>query len=108
MNAGSHARAQPGGDVRVRYWASIRAAAGVAGEQVSAGPLTSVLAQLRARHGDSYRFGQLLSICSVLVDEQPAGMREHDDVQVPPGSTVDLLPPFAGGASGVRRGTSAS
>ncbi len=83
--------------VRLRYWAALRAAAGVDTEQVAAGTLTDVLDAARQRHRDSERFAKVLSICSVLVAEQPVGARDHAEVTVPPGATVDLLPPFAGG-----------
>ncbi len=83
--------------VRVRYWAALRAAAGVDAEQVPAGTLAEVLDVARHRHADSDRFAKVLGICSVLVAEQPVGIRDHAQVSVPPGATVDLLPPFAGG-----------
>ena len=83
--------------VQVRYWAAIRAAAQCAGEQVPAGSLAQVLAAVGTRHAHSSRFVRVLAICSVLVDEMPVGTRDHGDVDVLPGSTIDLLPPFAGG-----------
>ncbi|MBA2508916.1 MAG: MoaD/ThiS family protein [Nocardioidaceae bacterium] len=89
--------ATDGVPVQVRYWAAIRAAAGVPAEQVGAGSLEQVLASARALHVDSARFASVLSVCSVLVDEQPVGTRAPAEVAVPPGATVDLLPPFAGG-----------
>ncbi len=81
----------------MRYWAAVRAAAGVPDERVPAGSLDQVLAEVASRHADSSRFAPVLSICSVLVDEQPVGSRRHGEVAVPAGATVDLLPPFAGG-----------
>jgi len=85
------------GDVTVRYWAALRAAAGVPADQVQPGPLDQVLAEVGARHADGPRFGQVLGICSVLVDEEPLGARDPGAVEVGAGSVVDLLPPFAGG-----------
>ena len=85
------------GMVEVRYWAAIRAAAGVPAEQVPAGSLATVLEGARALHPQA-RFAQVLAICAVLVDEQPVGARAHTDVDVAPGAVIDLLPPFAGGA----------
>lgn len=84
-------------DVTVRYWAALRAAAGTPADQVAPGPLEQVLAAAAAAHAGAPRFAQVLAICSVLVDEQPVGARDHADVPVGPGSVVDLLPPFAGG-----------
>ena len=84
------------GLVEVRYWAAIRAAAGVPAERLPAGSLAAVLARARALHPQP-RFASVLGICAVLVDEQPVGAREHADIDVAPGAVIDLLPPFAGG-----------
>ena len=83
--------------VTVRYWASLRAAAGLKEETVAGGTLAAVLAEARARHPDSPRFAAILSICSAIVDGTPVGRRDHRDVLVGDGSVVELLPPFAGG-----------
>jgi molybdopterin synthase sulfur carrier subunit len=83
--------------IRVRYWAAARSAAGTAEETVE-GPLT--LAELTAevvRRHDGARFADLIAICSVLIGDQPLGNREPETVIVPPGSSVEFLPPFAGG-----------
>jgi len=90
--------------VEVRYWAALRAAAGVDSERVPAGTLAEVLDHLRETHADSPRFARVLGSCSVLLDEQPVGSRDHPQVDVPGGAVVDLLPPFAGGRSAVRAG----
>ena len=88
-----------GGDatVTVRYWAAARAAAGRAQDEVPAGTLTDVLAAVRALHAERPRLGEVLAVCSVLVGEDPVGSRDRDRIQVPPGTSVELLPPFAGG-----------
>jgi molybdopterin synthase sulfur carrier subunit len=85
------------GQVTLRYWAALRDAAGATSEAVPAGRLDQVLAAAVARHCDTPRFGQVLAICSVLVDEEPVGARDHADVDVAAGAVIDLLPPFAGG-----------
>jgi hypothetical protein len=36
-------------------------------------------------------------VCSVLVGDRPVGAHDPDSVEVLPGETVELLPPFAGG-----------
>lgn len=90
--------------MRVRYWAAIRAAAGQSTDEVSPGSLVQVLDHVAAAHAGSARFAQVLSTCSVLVDEQPVGARDRTEVEVPPGATVDLLPPFAGGGGVLRPG----
>lgn len=83
--------------VTVRYWAAARAAAGRTHDDVPAGPLSAVLAAALAQHTEQPRFAQVLSVCSVLVGESPVGDRDRDLVDVPPGTCVELLPPFAGG-----------
>ncbi|KAA1427500.1 MoaD/ThiS family protein [Nocardioides antri] len=85
--------------IRVRYWAAARSAAGVAEDTVDvAGPIT--LAELRAevvrRHAGS-RLEDVLGVCSVLVGDQPVATQDPGSVDVPPGATVEFLPPFAGG-----------
>jgi len=84
----------------VRFWASARAAAGVPEVTVPVPgevPLDTlvklVLARLTGRDG----LGRVLDVCSVLVGDRPAGAAERASVRVPPGSTVEFLPPFAGG-----------
>ncbi len=82
----------------VRYWASIRAAAGCAEEQVSVRvgtTLGGLAALLKARHGDE--FARVVAVCSVLVDDNPAGTRDPESVVLPAGASVEFLPPFAGG-----------
>lgn len=101
MDAPTSAEQRPDvGEITVRYWASARAAAGVAAEQVPVpGPVT--LAELRrlavAGHPGS-RLETVLAVCSVIVGEQPVGTRDAEEVVVAPGEAVEFLPPFAGGA----------
>jgi molybdopterin converting factor small subunit len=83
--------------VTVRYWAAVRAAAGVAEEQVDARTLADLQHEILRRHRDSDRFAALLSICSTLIGSVPVGAREPSEVTLSPGDTVELLPPFAGG-----------
>ena len=78
--------------VTVRYWAGLRAAAGVAEDQVLAGPVSAVLDAVRARHDE--RFAAALERCSLLLD----GTQVHDpSSRAEPGALLDCLPPFAGG-----------
>lgn len=95
----------PGGDdhiaaVTVRYWASIRSAAGIDSEQLPARPegiaLAELLSQIASLHPDR-RFRDQLRICSVLVGSEPVGARDPREVRIPPGTVVEFLPPFAGG-----------
>ena len=79
----------------IRYWAAARAAAGVAEEQTSAGTLAEALLLARSVRDD--RFGEVLAVCSYVVDGQPVGSRDHAGVRLADGGLVDVLPPFAGG-----------
>lgn len=87
------------GEITVRYWASARAAAGVASESLPVtGPitLTDVVRRAAALHPGS-RLPGVLEACSVLVGDQPVASRDPDTVLVRPGQSVEFLPPFAGG-----------
>jgi molybdopterin synthase sulfur carrier subunit len=88
------------GQVRLRYWASARAAAGVEEDVVDVTQAVS-LEELRSRakllHAASTRFSAVLDTCSVLVGDRPVASAEPSSVQVVAGQTVEFLPPFAGG-----------
>jgi molybdopterin converting factor small subunit len=90
----------PAGQVRLRYWAAVRAAAGVE-EDVLLVDGTVTLEDLRDRakalHVDSDRFAAVLETCSVLVGDRPVASSPAAGVWVEPGQTVEFLPPFAGG-----------
>jgi sulfur-carrier protein len=78
--------------VRIRLFAALREAAGVAEVAVPPGPLQGILDELGDRFGD--RFAAVLGYSSVLVD----GERWRDPtVPVPDGAELALLPPFSGG-----------
>ena len=79
----------------LRYWAAIRAAAGVAEETTSARDLAAALEEARARHDE--RFTTVLARCSFVVDGDPVGGRDHAAAALTDGALVDCLPPFAGG-----------
>ena len=83
--------------VTVRYWAAAKAAAGVAEEVVDGTDLAAVLSEVVRRRPGDRRFADVVKMCSVLVGEVPVGARDHAEVALPAGSTVELLPPFAGG-----------
>ncbi len=83
--------------VVVRYWAGARAAAGVEQEEYVASSLAELLAAVRDRHTHS-TLPAVLARCSYLVDEVSPGTRPHDEVPLPAGAVVEVLPPFAGGA----------
>ena len=85
--------------VTVRYWAGARAAAGTAQDLFDvqgATTLADVVRSVLEAHPD-VQMAAVVTVCSVLVGDQPVGTRPHEDVQVAPGDVVELLPPFAGG-----------
>lgn len=87
------------GTVTVRYWASARAAAGVASEELAvSGPTTlaDVVRRVVEAHADA-DLERVIGVCSALVDDRPAGGRDPASVSVEPGQSVEFLPPFAGG-----------
>ena len=84
--------------VSLHYWAGARAAAGVDSESF---PTTSVAEALRqAEAGRDDRFSRVIKACSLLVDGVAAQPADLDRVLVGP-VRVDVLPPFAGGATSV-------
>ncbi len=78
--------------VTVNYFAAARAAAGAQTETVEADSLAELIADASQRHGPD--LARVLEVCSFLVD----GVRLSDrEAALSPGSSVDVLPPFAGG-----------
>jgi sulfur-carrier protein len=85
--------------VHVHYWAAAKSASGVAGDDLPVdGPITlsEVLRRAVALHPDT-RLGDVLKSCSALLGDRPVSAEDPDAVLVAPGSTVEFLPPFAGG-----------
>ena len=74
----------------VRFWGGAKRVAGHAEETVVAATLGELRDLLARRPG----FAALCEAASWLVDGQVAA----DSTVLPPGTTVDVLPPFAGGA----------
>jgi sulfur-carrier protein len=79
----------------IRYWAAARAAAGVAEEPYDAATLEGALRA--AADGRGGEFARVIARSSFLIDGNPVGSRDHATVDLPDGSTVEVLPPFAGG-----------
>ena len=82
----------------IRYWAAAKAAAGTAEERYQAATLAAALEEARAEHADRPEFARVLQRCSFLVDGEQVGARPHTSVVLRDGGTVEVLPPFAGGA----------
>lgn len=85
--------------IRVRYWAAARSAAGVAHDDLPVTgplPLAEVVRRAVALHPGT-RLVEVVAACSVLVDDRPAGTADPETLLVASGSSVELLPPFAGG-----------
>ena len=76
----------------VRYFASVRAAAGREEEPVDASTLDELVGIVRDRHGE--QLALILKVSSFLVDGLA---RRAGGTPLTSGSTVDILPPFAGG-----------
>ncbi|PSK99593.1 molybdopterin converting factor small subunit [Murinocardiopsis flavida] len=81
----------------IRYWAAAKEAAGTAEETVDGATLAEALDAVRSRHGANGRLLDVLRRSSFLVDEVPAGRRPHGEIMLADGSSVEVLPPFAGG-----------
>lgn len=85
--------------IRIRYWAAAKAAAGTDGDELAVdGPVTmaEVVRRATALHPDT-RLGEVLAVCSALIGDQPVGSQDPGKTEVSPGSTIEFLPPFAGG-----------
>ncbi len=78
--------------IEVRLFAAARdAAGGDATVTVDAADVPTLRTALGSRYGD--RMAQVLALSSLVVD----GVRLDTTATIEPGSTVDVLPPFAGG-----------
>lgn len=76
--------------VTVRYWAAAAEAAGGEAETRRAGPVRDILASAQAEHPG---LGPVLAVSGILLD----GVQTHEDAVAAAGSTLEVLPPFAGG-----------
>ncbi len=76
--------------IRVRFFAAAAERAGADVQERSETTLRTLQTALATEHP---ALGEILPRCAVLVD----GVRRDEDVALPAGATVDVLPPFAGG-----------
>jgi sulfur-carrier protein len=80
--------------ITVRYFAAARAAAGSESEQLTVRADATVGELVDTLGGRSRELARVLSRCSYLCD----GLAVRDKAQpLRAGSTIDVLPPFAGG-----------
>ena len=87
------------GVITLHYWAAAKSAAGVAGDELPVdGPisLAEVVSRAVAMHPGT-RLPDVLQTCSALLGDRPVTAEDPAGVQVAPGTTVEFLPPFAGG-----------
>ena len=77
-------------NVTIRYWASARAAAGCDSESFTGRHVGDVLEAAAAAHTG---LGAVLEVSTILF----RGLAVTASEQLPEGSTVEVLPPFAGG-----------
>ncbi len=77
--------------VKVRFYASARAAAGASEMEFQSATVAEILGKCSTL---SPELAKIIPQCSVLVD----GVVSHDyQILITPGSQIDLLPKFAGG-----------
>ncbi|WP_199042389.1 MoaD/ThiS family protein [Glycomyces salinus] len=79
-------------NVKVRYFAGAKSAAGVSEEEVDAASVGELKDALAERHGPA--LGKVLAAATVLVDGRAA---REENLGLAAGTTVEILPPFAGG-----------
>jgi sulfur-carrier protein len=93
-NLGDGAEAPKG---LIRYWAAAREAAGCSEERYVADTLSQALTAAIAAHGPG--LARVLARCAFVVDGTPVSRRDPATVQLVDGGTIEVLPPFAGGAA---------
>ncbi|MDQ1536084.1 MAG: sulfur-carrier protein [Actinomycetota bacterium] len=79
-----------GAEVTIRYWASARAAAGCDSESFTGSQVGDVMEAAANAHAG---LGVVLTVSTILLDGRPATASQ----EVSQGSTLEVLPPFAGG-----------
>ena len=88
-------------EIRVRFWAAARAAAGTDALTVAIDTAEPTVADVRRAVADALPdqpdLPRVLGVCSVLLGERPMGAADAELVPVPAGVDLEFLPPFAGG-----------
>lgn len=85
------------GKVTIRYWAAAKEAAGVPEESVAAATLADALSAAVASRTPDTRLRDVLERSSFLIDGTRASRANAEEVTLPEGSVIEVLPPFAGG-----------
>jgi sulfur-carrier protein len=85
------------GKVMIRYWAAAKDAAGLAEESVAAATLAEALNAVVASRAPDKRLHDVLERSSVLIDGTRASRANAEDIALPDGAVIEVLPPFAGG-----------
>ncbi len=80
--------------VSIRYWASVRAAAGVERDVLEASTVRAALASVRELHPDR-EFDRVLTLCAIMRDGRR--IEPTDDRRLDGYVELEALPPFAGG-----------
>jgi molybdopterin converting factor small subunit len=78
-------------DIEIRYFAAARAAAGVSVERVNPASLSMILKEVTATNA---QLAHVIEQCSFLVDSVAVN---DMDMPINAGSSIDVLPRFAGG-----------
>lgn len=82
-------------EVRIRYWAAARDAAGVETDRFEAASVTEALALAQQAH-PTPQMTRVLAVSSVLRDGRVVH-REQRDLELAGPTELEVLPPFAGG-----------
>lgn len=79
--------------VTVRLFAAAREAAGTSSVALPAGTIAQLATALAERFGPTLE--RVLGVSSIMVAGERLAPESHREI--PPGTVVDVLPPFAGG-----------
>ncbi|HEX6449612.1 MAG TPA: MoaD/ThiS family protein [Trebonia sp.] len=85
------------GKVMIRYWAAAKDAAGLAEESVAAATLAEALGVVVASRAPDARLRDVLERSSILINGTRASRVNAEEIALPDGAVIEVLPPFAGG-----------
>lgn len=85
------------GKVTIRYWAAAKEAAGVPEETVSAATLAEAIDAVLASRPPANSLHSVVKRSTFLVDGTRASRAKADEITLPDGAVIEVLPPFAGG-----------